>query len=584
MDTDLETVNSTLSVGGGITVQGHFKVEAVAGVPALRSTTLSCSMQAVDGEIGTNATLLYGGAVTMTSEDIFIMDIGSQLTLPSSPGALFINKGIFTMHNQAVVSGSLFSNAPNANVVADTGDFAQFQGTLADSGTFNVNAGGSITILANTAFHNGAMFTGGPTLLSGGTHTLDGTVTIAGSFLMGSNGVPDLTLNGTLEVAAGGNFQWLGGGLTGNGTSVTGSIQIDTNGLMTVNNLNGLTLRNTVLTNGGTVNWVDSGQWFVGFDAQIINAGSFTVLGDGGLNPINNGNPAAAVATFNNAKGTFTKQQGSTNSGAATSIAIYFDDGNVIVQQGILKFSAGGSIDNWRVGSNGAVQLNGGTFGLKLDPDMVGLGGRAGTISGLADNNFGPVIVNSSSVILDLALGTLTVNGGELIQSGGVVGDGELSIFGEGLFVWNSGTLEETTMNIGFGSVMDISGGGSIKSLGEFTSIRNEGTVNWTNANSAGVINAADGASVDNRSRFNIGCDSHFNDVSTNAATRPIMTNGINGVLTKFGTSGTSSIGIKLVDLGLIVAETGNLELGPYDDSELARLGTRPGGRQNHVR
>jgi hypothetical protein len=65
---------------------------------------------------------------------------------------------------------------------------------------------------------------------------------------------------------------------------------------------------------------------------------------------------------------------------------------------------------------------------------------------------------------------------------------------------------------------------------------------------------------------FNILCDSYFTDTSTNFTTRPVFTNEVTGIITKAGNSGTTTLGIKLVDLGKIIAQKGNLEIGEFHD------------------
>ncbi len=314
VNTAMECQNATLAVGGGITVEGEFTVDPVPDIPVYNTTTLSCPMtiNAINGSgtIHSNAILQFGAAVSLENNGVFDLIGGSQLVLLSTSGATFINNSLFrAAGGLARVSGgsSVFSNAPSGQVAALTDATLQFQGTLADSGVFAAYANGLIILdTARTAFHDGARFSGdGMTLLDGGSHTLDGTVVIDGHLLMGSNSIPDLTLNGTLEVDQNGNFEWLSGGLTGVGTNVTGTILIDTNGVMQINNLGGLTLQNVVLKNNGFINWVDSGVLSMGYGAQIINAGFFIAFADGELQPLTGGSPGYGVASFQNTAGIF---------------------------------------------------------------------------------------------------------------------------------------------------------------------------------------------------------------------------------------------------------------------------------------
>ena len=554
----MECQNAVLSAGGGITVGGRLTVDPVPNIPSYRTTTLSCPLT-MNGlaTVNSNGILQFGAAVSLINNGTFILDGGSQMVLLNGPGSSFVNKSaFFCLGGLATVSGSssVFSNAPSGTVTAGNGATLQFQGMLAESGTFQPSANGLIIDTATTAFHNGAVLAGqGTTLLAtGGNHTLDGTVTVSGNFQMGTNGIPVITLNGTLEVLAGGNFELLGGGLVGVGTNVTGTIAIDDNGVMEINNLNGVTLKNVIVTNNGFINWVDSGVLFMGYDAQIINDGFFIAFGDGQLAPLTSGTPGYGVASFNNAGGIFEKQLGSTN--AATTMHIPFYDGEVRVYNGILSFIAGGSIFTWEVGGDAAIRLNAGNYGCAL----------AGEIQGLAGYGVGAVTMNTGATLTVPDIGGLGVVGGQLVQSGGTINGGNLSVEEGGLFVWNGGTISGVNLSIDSSSAMNLSGG-TIKSL-LATTIANAGTVNWTNANSAGSINAGDGVVFNNAGQFNIGCISYFNDVSTNINTRPVLTNEVTGVITEAGTTGTSKLGMELINLGKIIARQGNLELGEFHD------------------
>jgi hypothetical protein len=559
---DMECLYAQLMPGGGITVEGGLFVEPVPDIPDYRTTTLSCPMT-LDGTsiIYSNAVLQFGAAVALINNATLNLQGGAQLVLLADPGSTFINNGGLdaVLGGTAIVStsDSLFSNGPTGSVIVSSGTTLEIQGTLADSGIFNVDSNALIIDSANTAFHDQASFDGaGTMLLEGGDSTLDGTVTIHGNFLMGSNSVPVITMNGTLEVGSDGTFEWLGGGLTGVETNVTGTILIDTNGVMEINNLNGLTLKNVVVTNNGFINWVDSGVLFMGYNAQIVNAGFFIAFADGQLQPLSDGSPGFNVASVQNIEGTFEKQLGSTSNNAATTIGIPFYSGDVTVYEGNLSFTAGASINTWAVGSDAAIQLKGGTY--SLAQDVLG-----GIIKGLAGYGVGTVTMNSGVILWFAELSVLVVDGGEFIQSGGTINGGysPLYVVNGGQFVWHGGTISNAEIAIDASSVMNMSAGTIVGST-----ITNAGTVNWTNGNGLLVINAGDSVVFNNAGQFNIGCDSYFNDVSTNINTRPVLTNEVTGVITKAGTSGTSDLGIALVNLGKIIAQQGNLELAEVDD------------------
>jgi hypothetical protein len=94
----------------------------------------------------------------------------------------------------------------------------------------------------------------------------------------------------------------------------------------------------------------------------------------------------------------------------------------------------------------------------------------------------------------------------------------------------------------------------------------NKGTVNWINDNDSSGLNAGDNVVFDNYGQFNIQCDSFIGDVSLTV--HPVFANEKQGTLTKSAFVGTSSIGFKLTNAGLIQAQSGTLELYQFDDSQ----------------
>ena len=66
--------------------------------------------------------------------------------------------------------------------------------------------------------------------------------------------------------------------------------------------------------------------------------------------------------------------------------------------------------------------------------------------------------------------------------------------------------------------------------------------------------------------QFNIQCDSSIGDNSFTV--HPVFTNESKGTITKSSSVGTTAIGFKLVNAGLIQAQSGTLELYQFDDSQ----------------
>ena len=94
----------------------------------------------------------------------------------------------------------------------------------------------------------------------------------------------------------------------------------------------------------------------------------------------------------------------------------------------------------------------------------------------------------------------------------------------------------------------------------------NNGTVNWVNDNNFSGVSAGDNVVFDNFGQFNIQCDSSIGDNSFTV--HPVFTNESKGTITKSSSVGTTAIGFKLVNAGLIQAQSGTLELYQFDDSQ----------------
>jgi hypothetical protein len=562
----MDSVNSTLSVGLGIDVEGTFTVDPVPGIPTLNTTTVTTSLELKDTSVTSTAVLEMSPGSAIVSRGTFTLQNNTQLNVQSS-GAQFLNVGTFQVTNGLAVvetSSSVFNNN-GGTVLAANGGVLQFFGTLKTSGTFSTDTNSLITDSAATDFQDGAVITGdGITTLEGGNHTLEGTVTVSGEFQMGTNTLPILTLTGTLSVVENGTFTWLGGSLNGQGTNVTGMILVGTDGIMVINNLGGLTLRNTILTNNGTISWIDSGELSVGFNAQIQNAASFFATGDGSIEPIPSGPPGANIAVFDNS-GVFIKAKGSTNSNAGTTIGIPFFDGHVEAEQGTLILAGGGSIEFFSVASTGAVRLNGGTFTVQNEEGLGGSGKIEGAqgVAGLG----GPVTLSGNASFNFPVDGTLLIDGGgNFVQSGGpMFGTGFVSVKGGGQYVWNAGTINNLVISIESDSSMTIAGGSSVKPIST-SFISNAGTLLWTNANDFGIISAGDNVVIDNSGHFNIVCDSQLSDVATN--THPVITNEAFGVITKTANTATTTVGCTVVNFGTIIAQSGNLEILHYIDTQ----------------
>jgi hypothetical protein len=405
--------------------------------------------------------------------------------------------------------------------------------------------------------HYGASFIGsGTSILLSGNNTLDGTVTVQGNLQLGSDiSTPVLTLNGTLEVLVNGHFNWLGGTLSGVGTNVTGTIFVESDefdpGRMLMDGLNTLTLKNCEVVNNGFLSWSNNGTVFMGYGAAILNYSYFNIFGDGALSPLASGTAGYGSADLYNFNDSILgKVSGAFNSATVIFVPIH-DSSSVIIYDGNIHFNGGGQIGGWAVGGQGNIELSGGNFIVKNS-----------SFNGHSDS----FIMDGSATINIPSKETLKVNGNFQQRSGTIFGNGAMNVAQSGQFTWSGGTLaitNPTAVVIGQDGTMNISGAGNHKII-KSGGIKNSGTINWTNDNSLGGVDAWDNVVFDNAGHFNIQCDSYLNDASL--IVRPVFTNETTGVISKTGNANTTSIGFNLVNAGQIIAQMGTLEFLSYND------------------
>jgi hypothetical protein len=192
----------------------------------------------------------------------------------------------------------------------------------------------------------------------------------------------------------------------------------------------------------------------------------------------------------------------------------------------------------------------------------------------------GGAVIMKSGTTLNITgnqyLGVFNVN---FTQAGGTIyGTGNISV--ADVFTWTGGTIALTNsqavqifnaLSTTPGGVMNISGAGNSKTI-TYGGVLNNGTINWTNDNSGGGVFAGENVVFNNYGGFNIQCDSSLTDVSS--VIHPVFTNRASGVITKSALVGTTSIGFKTVNLGLVQANSGTIAFSQYDDGLPPLAGT----------
>ena len=548
----LVSLASSLEPSGGVTVNGAMNIQ-----PAASSVTVSTvgSTLTINGtcQIAANAALcFYSNASVVNNGTFTVADNGSISELTGISGVQFINNGQFVGGNASCeISSSLFSNAPSGKVQINADAIFQFTGAFANSGILNVGADGLASIGANLALYNGASFTGSGLTSMSGPCTLSGKVTVSGNLQMASS---SLTLNGTLEITGGGNFNWVGGTLQGQGTNVTGMIQVDDSGTMLLNQVNAMTLNNCVLTNNGYLNWTNGGTIKMGYNAQIINSEYFDIYGDGSLQP-SPGSTSASI--YNEMSGTIIKETGSTNVPTLINVPCYGPFGLVRVQQGKLLFNAGGDIGNWTVyPANAFIELGNGNY--NADPGSFAGSSASGAFS------------MGSQANINIPFGSsLSLNGNCAFQQAGgtIFGNGILNLGPQATFTWNGGTIALTNSSpilIPKGGTLNLSGANQgLTLLG--SGVQNNGTINWVNDNSAGGVFFGDNTYIDNWGTFNMQCAANFNNSAVTV--NPVLINESPGSITKSASTGTSYIGFKTLNYGPIIVQSGTLSFHVFFDT-----------------
>jgi hypothetical protein len=189
----------------------------------------------------------------------------------------------------------------------------------------------------------------------------------------------------------------------------------------------------------------------------------------------------------------------------------------------------------------------------------------------------GSPILLSSTAVFDLGGGRLEVDGNGVFQQDGglITGAGVLDISSESTFLWTGGAITLTdpgparpAFKIEANATLNILGPG-LKSIAGGTCY-NLGVINLT-TNASGLatyVAVGDGEVFDNRGAFTFQCDQGLLNASTN--TLPVFTNEASGIVAKTAFNGTSPIGFLLKNLGLVIVQSGTLELAAFDDTAAA--------------
>ncbi len=501
----------TLTAGTSITGAGAFRatgatVTVAAGVSAQKFELVNGTLNGAGTLTVTNSLDWSGGVMTGSGST----NIPSGATLSINTATKYLdtrtlnNAGTTTWMDASVMylqNGATINNSGLFNFQGDTGLYwnGGAVATFNNTGTLRKSAGTGITVLSNNVVLNnpGSVEVQAGTLSVQGGGSSNSSFTVAsGTVLLftgtsytlnaGANitGAGLARLNGTLVITGGvsaQNFELLGGTLTGAGTftamnslnwlggvmSGSGSTNIPAGATLS---LAGTTkyLDVRTLNNAGTANW-SAADVYLTNSSIISNTGLFDAQASLGLYWNGGG-----LTTFNNA-GTFRKSGGMSGSTVLGSNVLFNNNGTASVQVGTLVVQGGGS-------AAGGFSLSSGAL-LNFVSTNYTLGGGADiTGAGIARLSGGSLTAAAgvSAQNFELTNGTLT-------------GAGIFTV--TDTFLWSGGVMSGTGVTV-LGAASTSSFNGGTRYIDART-LTNLGTITWT----AGELYMQNGGTFNNNAQ-----------------------------------------------------------------------------------
>lgn len=424
----------------------------------------------------TERLLQIGGTATWSSGDI---NSGSGAQLTIAPGGSLATPGGVLMHYNLGGGMPALNNAGTLTTNGTLGVSTMFNNSATlsvESGTVTLSGGGTWSGTQGVTVANGAMIA-----LTGGTHSLGGAISVAGTGEMRFDGanatvtgtysntgitrvssgtaafstassastaqlvVSGGTLSGTGQIDVSGALTWSGGAMSG-----TGITQVNSGATATLNGVVKSLTERTVLL-------VGNGSWTAG-DINSGSSGHLSVAAGASLSvtgAIMHYNLGGTISTLSNA-GTLVTN-GTVNVGAA-----FNNSGAVAVQSGSLTLLGGGA---WTGAQGititaGALALQGGTFTLDGALDVTGggsivfSGATASVIGTFASSTFTRVTAGSVAfnTTQPATLAQLEVTGTGVLTGTSLV-DVDQS------FTWSGGSLTgpgTTLVDVGATAALDV--------------------------------------------------------------------------------------------------------------------------------
>ncbi|HXY68736.1 MAG TPA: hypothetical protein VEH62_04765, partial [Gemmatimonadales bacterium] len=384
-----------------------------------------------------------GGSLAIQGDPTFTFALGGAapalnvvgtLTRTTSANPAVLNVALNDSGTVSVASGTLRltggGSSSGAFTVASGATLDFNGGTHALSSASSVGGAGTVRFTGATATLGGGYAVTGPTLVSGGTASFNGSAGSAASLALSGG-----TLTGTGLLTVSGAMSWTNGSI-GAASGAGGTTRVLSGGTLAIAPVVQDSFQNYVLELAGTGTWTGTDTVNTGNGAilRIASGGSLTIQSAqtliwslGGAAPAVN---VVGTLTSSSAAGTF-----------ASLLLPVNDSGTVNVTSGLLILAVGGTSTGAFTIQNGAfLLLGGGTHTLTASSSVTGTG-SVDVISGTV-NSAGTWNMTSNTFV---AGGTLNFNAAtaftnNLGLTSGAVGGSGLVTVGFTL-VWKGGNF-----------------------------------------------------------------------------------------------------------------------------------------------
>lgn len=568
-DVTKPSVVTSMGLSGTLGGQGKLVVEGPMTWSGGTMADGGITEIAPGGRIDINFTTISAGNVflgagrTIENHGTFYWN---NANLQGGAGAVFHNHtdGLVEAVNNDRFSNNAGTGTPpllwNEGIVRQTTDSASISFRVDNDGLIESTGPGSLSLNGgdfSTSTHTGTF---GPGVgFTGGTFHLAGA-TLAGGAIGGAN----LNLTGTTTQLAGTSIGFSSGTIGGGGTFVVGGTMTWSGGTMAGPGVTSIAPGGRVTINFTTTS---AGNVFLGAGRTIDNHGTFywnNANLQGGDGAVFHNHSDGLVEAVNN-------DSFSNNAGTGTA-PLLWNEG--VVRQTTDRSTIGFRIDNdgliestgtaslLLTGGDVAGSVHSGTFGpgvsftggvFRLDGATlsgVSLGGATFDLQGITTVGAGPASGLTGTIS---GPGTLVIDGTLAWRDGGMAGTGVTRISPTGRLEMHATTISAETLLLEAGRT-----------------IRNEGTIWWSNA----TLQGAAGSVLRNAGLIDIVDAEQFTTSLPTGGTPPLLHNEATGTIRKTASDGRATIRFQIDNDGLIESVSNAITMTGGDPAGAIHQGT----------